>query len=334
MNWWQTRTWRRPIFVCVVAFVTYSAPANCNPAPIGSPGRDLVPFSLKKLPGVSISEEILTIKDGMKGKIPAFTPGGGSMDVPSVRYQARYQFDNATGKTVSLKVGFPVIVYSEAAGGSYGGLSELKASYGDDQLSVQQLTVSKPMVFPRERLAPIMRELQSCRVITRVAESADFVDLTRLGASQKAARKVLTNSGSLSQEQVRRVLKVLKNSVYGGSDQALTGQSLVWYTFVIPLASGPSKLLTVSYDSFVPFGGDHSFSYILSTGKFWGHQIKRLKIVIEPDLEFVRKGGRYEIRPLGKFKHDSNDAAFVFEKSNFDPVFDLYVKRLASRSED
>ncbi len=318
----------------IAAIAAFSAPAFANPAPIGSPGSALVPFSLKKVAGVSINDETLTIKDGMKGKIPSFAPGGGTMDVPCVRYQARYQFDNATGKTMLLKVGFPVIVYSERAGGSYGGLSQLTASYGEDHLSVHRSTVSKPTVFPRERLAPIMRELESCRLISRVAESADFIDLARLGSSTKTARKALVNSRSLSKKQITHVLNVLNNEAFGGSDLSVTGQSLVWYTFEIPLAKGLSKALTVSFDSFVPFGGDHSFSYILSTGRFWSNRIKRLKVMIEPDVEFVRKGGRYEVRPSGKFQGKGAEAAFIFESENVDPSFDLYVKRIANSSDE
>ncbi len=310
-----------------------SSPALANPAPIGSPGGALLPWSLKKVSGVSIHDETLVIRDGMKGKIPSFAPGGGTMDVPSVRYHSRYHFFNATGRSMSLKVGFPVIAYSMRAGGSYGGLSDLTASYGEARLPVHQSSISKPMVFPRETLTTVMRELQSCRLVSRVAESSDFVDLSKLGPSTKTARKALVNSRALSTKQITHVINELRKVAFGGSDESLIGQSLIWYTFEIPLDTGLSKELTVSYDSFVPFGGDHSISYILSTGRLWGNRIERLNVTVEPDSEFVSKGGRYEIRPSGKFQR-SKDGGFLFESENVDPTFDVYVKRIEKSSED
>lgn len=314
------------------AVVYLASPATANPAPIGSPGTGLVSFSLKKLRGVSIVDETLEIKDGQKGKIPAFAPGGGTMDVPSVRYQARYHFSNGTGKSLPLKVGFPVIVYSQVAGGSYGGFTALSAYYGGEQLPVKQSTVSKPMIFPRQTLAPIMQELQSARVVTAVIESSDFIDLSKLGRNIKTARRALLDSRTLSEKQVSRVITVLKKVAFGDSDESLTNQSLVWYTFQISLPKGLSKDLLVSYDSFVPLGGDHSFSYILSTGKYWSNRIERLKIVIVPDTDFVNSGGRYELHPQGRFIMQDN--RFVLESKNVAPNFDLYVKRIAAKAEN
>ncbi len=312
----------------LLALISSLPPACANPAPIGSPGSALVPFSLEKLPGVSIVEEKLTIRDGAKGKIPSPAPGGGTMDVPSVEHRATYKFDNQTGKPMTVRVGFPVIVYSELAGGSYGGFTSLSATYDKTKLPVKELSIAKPTIFPTEKLAKILKDLKAARAVRSVAESPDFVDIGKLGNSIDSAQKVLKESGALSVQRIAQIVEALKRVVFSKGDETPTGQSLVWSTFEIPLPRGLSKQLSVSYSSFVPFGPDYSFSYILTTGRFWNHQIRHLRINIEPDQSFLESGGRYEILPKGKFSQSGTKGDFTFESRDQAPEFDILVRRI------
>lgn len=310
--------------------LTFVDAAYANPAPIGSPGTALAPFSLKSLPGVSIVEERLNIKDGLKGKIPSPAPGGGTMDVPCVQYRAWYQFENNTGKPMKVLVGFPVIVYSEQAGGSYGGLTSLTAEYGGKQLLVKESTTAKPTVYPRARLGSVANELVQVGLAQTVIESSDFIQLKKLGSNPATAEKTLRKSGAFSEKQIKRVLGVLKKVVFANNDDSLTGQSLVWSTFELTLPKGLSEPLICSYSSFVPFGEDYSFSYVLSSGRLWGHNIRRMRIEIEPDADFLKNGGQYQIFPENKFSRSNSDGHFVFASKNTSPTFDIYVRRVES----
>lgn len=305
-----------------------SAPVAANPTPIGSPGSTLVPFRLKLLSGISIAEEKLLIEDGQKDSIPSFALGGGRMDVPCVRYRAQYQFENSSGKATTVKVGFPIIVYSQMAGGSYGGFISLKATYGNKSLEVKESSEPKPMIFPTEILGDVMEELQTAGVVKTLPESSSFVDLSLLGKTLQSADTALLKSKKLSKKQIAHCLSVLKRLAFLKNDETLTGQSLLWYTFEIPLPKGLSKNLTVSYKSFVPFGEDYSFSYILSTAKFWNKQTKKLTVEMAPDEQFQKKGGRYEILPKRKFVLSSESNRYEFQSSNKAPNFDIYVKRI------
>lgn len=254
------------------------------------------------------------------------------MNVPCVRYHAQYHFENKTGKPQSIKLGFPVIVYSTVAGGSFGGLESLKAVYGNSELVVKELSESRPKVFPLSELSEIKKELRSAGVIEKVAESPDFADLTKLGESLKTAKAALIESKTLTGKQVNHCLTVLKRLVFanGESDETLTQQRLIWYTFEVSLPPGLSDELAVSYNSFVPFGDDYSFSYILSTAQFWNNQTQKLNIEIEPDSKFLKQGGRYEILPNGKFARSNKSGRFTFRSLNKAPNFDIHVKRIPS----
>ncbi|MDZ4836618.1 MAG: hypothetical protein SGJ27_22805 [Candidatus Melainabacteria bacterium] len=305
---------------------------NCavkaNPTPIGSPGTTLIPFAPKVLKDISITEETLLIEDGKTDTIPSVAPGGGRMSVPCVRYQAQYQFENKTGNAKSVKVGFPIIVYSQVAGGSYGGLSDLKAVYGKKNLVVKESSASKPMIFPKEMLSEIIGDLKAAKVVRPVAESSDFLDLSRLGATWKSANAVLAKSDVLSKKQLLNCQKVLKRIAYSGSDETLVGQTLVWYNFEVPLPQGLSEKLTVSYNSLVLLGDDYSFSYILNTARFWNNEMRHLKIEIEPDRKFEKNGGKYQILPAEKFSRDPSSGRYVFKSKNEVPKFDIFIKRI------
>lgn len=325
--------WNRAFLSAIAAVLSIEfvlEPALANPAPIGSPGRSLVPFSLQPISGVSIAEEKLLIEDGQKDTIPSFAPGGGRMDVPCVRYRAQYQFENNTGAAKSIKVGFPIIAYSQVAGGSYGGLISVTAVCGDKTLEVKELSKPRPMIFPREKLTEIIGELKTANIAKPVAESNDFIDLSQLGKDIKSAESALRKSKQLSNKQISHCLSALKRIAFAESDESLTGQSLLWYVFEIPLPKGLSETVTVSYKSFVPFGEDYSFSYILSTAKFWNKQTKKLTVEIQPDAEFQKKGGRYEIRPKGKFTLSPTSNRYVFQSTNDAPTFDIYARRISA----
>ena len=317
----------RSIFLVAVIMWFTILPVMANPTPLGSPGTSLVPFSLKSIKGISIAEERLTIKDGMKGKIPSPAPGG-TMDVPSVEYHSWYHFNNSTGKPIKVQVGFPVIAYSETAGGSYGGFVSFRAAYGDKELSVKELSSSKSMIFPKAKLLKVLKELQTAKVTRPVAESTDFVDLTQLGKDLSSARKALRKSGALSNQQISNVLAVLNTVAFGTGDEKVTSQTLLWYSFELPLPMGLSEPLVVEYSSFVPIVDDYSFSYILSTGRFWGWRIGKLKVEIVPDSKFSKSGGTYDILPKNKFSLSKDNGHFIFERSNQPPDFDIYVKRV------
>ncbi len=315
--------------IATVAMILFgTSPVTANPTPIGSPGSTLLPFRLKLVSGISIAEENLLIEDGQKDSIPSFAPGGGTMDVPCVRYRAQYQFENKSGKATTVKVGFPIIVYSQMAGGSYGGLISLKAQYGSKSLEVKESSEPRPMIFPIETLGGVIEELQTAGVVKILPESSSFVDLSLLGKTLKSADTALQKSKKLSKKQIAHCLSVLKRLAFLKNDETLTGQSLVWYTFEIPLPQGLSENLTVSYKSFVPFGEDYSFSYILSTAKFWNKQTKKLMVEIAPDEQFQKKGGKYEILPKQKFVLSSESNRYKFQSRNIAPNFDIYVKRI------
>jgi hypothetical protein len=319
------------VAIAIAAAASSTRVAHANPTPIGSPGTTLMPFSLRHLPGVSIAEETLLIEDGKSEQIPSPAPGGKAMDIPCVQYQARYQFQNMTGKPVKIAVGFPVIAYSFVAGGSNGGLTFLNARYGNTTLIVNETRIPKSMVFPKHMVSKILADLKSANVVKNVAESPDFVDLGRLGTSAKSALAVLLNSRKLSQKQLKQCLSVLDEIAFANGDFSVTGQSLIWYTFEIPLPKGKSETMTVSYKSAVPLGEDYSFSYILTTAKFWNNKPGSLKVEIEPDREFVKAGGRYQVFPKDKFSN-TKTGRFVFESKNKTPAFDIYVKRISHDS--
>ncbi len=322
---------RLTIAIALAAAASSTRLAHANPTPIGSPGTTLMPFSFRHLPGVSIAEETLLIEDGKTEQIPSPAPGKKTMDVPCVQYHARYQFENTTGKPVKIAVGFPVIAYSFVAGGSYGGLTFLDAKYGNTKLTVKETRIPKSMVFPKHMVSKILADLKSANVVRSIAESPDFVDLGKLGTSAKSARTVLLNTRKLSRQQLNKCLSVLDEIAFAKGDFSVTGQSLIWYTFDIPLPKGKSETMTVSYKSAVPLADDYSFSYILTTAKFWNNKPGSLKVEIEPDRKFVKAGGRYQVFPKDKFSN-TRAGRFLFESKNKTPAFDIYVKRISHDS--
>lgn len=320
----------RTVLLAMTISVIFSSNSSslANPTPIGGPGNTLMPFSLQSTADISIEEESLVIEDGCSDSIPSFVPNAGRMPVSCVRYEAQYRFRNKSGKARKIKVGFPTIVYAYVAGGSYGGLTAFSATYGDTKVEVYESSQPKPMVFPRQPLAAVIKDLE-VEGLTRNLECCyDFVDLGRLGKSEQETKTNLSRSGRLKAKRVAQIMNVLRAVVFRKSDLSIVGQSLDWHTFELSLPAGLSERFTVSYKSLVPIGQDYSFSYILTTARLWGQRVGRLSIEIKPDSKFVKAGGRYEIFPKGKFVHSLDPDRYAFKSENRTPDFDIHVNRI------
>lgn len=317
--------------VLVLACLAPQCPAYGNPAPIGSPGTYLLPFSLKTIPGVAIAEETLTIRDGAKSSLPSFSPGGKPMEVRAIEYRAVYRFQNRTSRARTIKVGFPIVTYIHRAGDSNGGLTSFDIRFGGRRIPHRELSRSTPSLYPKADLQDIADDLVSANLVNIVSEAPDFLDLRRLGKSAAEAERLLKSSKKLSAAKVARVMKVLGETAFGDGDWAVRQQSLVWYAFDLELHQGISKPLEVSYKSISSSPGEDSITYLLRTAKYWNGPIGQLRIVFEPDKSFLSKGGRYDIHPKRTF-FEQVDGRFAYKAKNAVPKFDIQIKRIKSEA--
>lgn len=314
--------------VLVLACLPLPCPVYGNPAPIGSPGTSLLPFSLKTMPGVAIAEETLTIRDGAKSSLPSFAPGGKPVEVRAIEYRAAYRFQNRTSSARRIKVGFPIVTYIHRAGDSNGGLTSFDIRFGGRKIPHRELSRSTPSLFAKADLQGIADDLVSANLSSIVSEAPDFLDLRKLGKSAADAERQLKSSKKLSAAKVARIMKVLGETVFGEGDWAVRQQSLVWYTFDLALHQGLSKPLEVSYKSISSSSVEDSITYLLRTAKYWNGPIGQLRIVFEPDKTFLSEGGRYDIHPEQTF--EQVDGRFAYKAKNVTPKFDIQIKRIPS----
>lgn len=310
---------------CLLAFAATLSPAYANPAPLGSPGTSLLPLDLKRFVGISIAEETLTIKDGMKDLIPSFAPGGKPMEIPAVKYEATYRFRNKTGRTQKVKAGFPVITYMHKAGDNHGGLSLFDITFGDNKIPCKEISRSKQSIYAKRDLSGISDELLSAGLVRTIAATPDFIDIGKLANSREECARILRASRKLTKPKVAQITRALDNAVFGEGDEVVQGQCLVWYAFDLQLPNGLSKPLKVSYTSMMPVDGEYSINYLLRTAKYWGDAIGRLIIVFEPDKIFLQSGGKYKLYPAKDFVHFQE--RYVLKRSMTVPDFDIQIKR-------
>lgn len=306
--------------------VSASQVVIANPTPLGSSGNSLVPYSLKREQGISIAEENLTIIDGETGSIPSFSPGGSPIQIPCYMYKVRYRFDNKSVKK-TVKVGFPVITYGLRAGGSFGGFIDLAATYNGHKVEVQESRIPKPSFFPKSDLVDVQRSLQNLGLAQPVAECPEFVDLGKMPATLKGLETNLQKEKALSQAFKRNAVQKLKRERYVDNDEQVVGQELLWYTFSLPLEHGLSEELSIEYKSFAPLTKDSIF-YILSTAKFWGDPISKIRIEILPDKKFVSEGGSYKVLCSPKFSIKNSAEKIVLDARNLVPDSELQIKRI------
>lgn len=317
--------------VLVLACLAPRCPAYGNPAPIGSSGTSLLPFSLKTIPGVVIAEETLTIRDGAKSSLPSFVPGGNPMEVRAIEYRAVYRFQNRTSSARTIKVGFPIVTYVHRAGDSNGGLTSFDIRFGGKRIPHRELSRSTPSLYPKADLQDIADDLVAANLVSIVSEAPDFLDLRKLARSAADAERLLKASPKLSGAKIEHIMKVLSETVFGEGDWAVGQQSLVWYTFDLELHKGLSEPLEVSYKSISSSAAEDSITYLLRTATYWNGPIGQLRIVFEPDKSFLSKGGRYDIHPKQTF--EQVDSRFEYKAKNVVPKFDILIKRIKTEAQ-
>lgn len=326
---WE-RMWKHAL-LSALCFYSCCLPACSNPTPIGGSGTELAPFSLKKLPDVSIAEERLTIEDGKQDSVPGFSPRVKTMSVPCVLYRAEYRFNNTSGEPKTIRVGFPTVTYRHLAGGDYGGLSSFKVIYKGKEIPVKTMTYARPTLYPRTSFSKVEKDLLSAGLAQQIPECPEFLDLAGLGSSRQDAAKVLQETNKFSKKEIAFILEALDRNVFSQDDFKICDQNLEWTTFEFSLPQGLSDVLSVSYKSIMPALEDnYQFAYILKTAKFWGNRLGRLEIVIKPDVGFLERGGTYHVHPEKTFQMTQNPVSFVYKSAEYPPQFNINVKRALS----
>lgn len=288
--------------------LSISPKAHCNPVPISGPGREVLPITMKKENGISIVDEDLTIYDDWKARIVESEPPlvssqamkklqepkiPGELDIygelPCVHYNARYRFNNKTGKAKLIEIGFPVPISKENVVMLPVAPTSMKVSYDGKQIKLNRFEKTTPMLYLKSIFTLSQANLLIRTGIAKaVTECPDYLLLSGLGNNLEEARISLTQCKEISKVQREKILKRLED-YSPSSGQFPANQTIVWYAFSIELPRGLSKELQVSYNCSVGRFSEYNFSYILSTGSFWGKDMENLRVTINLDRAFLKK---------------------------------------------
>jgi hypothetical protein len=315
--------------VVLLSLLTFTAPVQANPAPLGGPGSGPAPLGPETSTAIALKEARVTITDGVKMKYPSPVHGGGMLPLHAVGYAGTYVLKNLGDNPRTVKVGFPTATAILGAGTPEGDVRNVKVIVDGKRIKHKVVTREiKGTVFRADQLPSRTLAALKKKGLARVLDGdPTLIDLAGLGREASVIAAWSAALPGLTAAQREKLYETVTRHYSDPDDLAVESVEERWYTFTLRIKPAQSREVKLSYqsprgDARIVAASSYSFTYTMRTGARWSGPIDHYRL--ELVLETRRPLSAYVIRP-GGFKR-VKPRRLVLERRRFVPRDDLVVR--------